>query len=136
MSLTFTEARDEILAICHVAWIAQASPPDLYYWDIPHDPPTDTAWSRITVRYSLGRNKAIGNRIFLRGGTVTWQIFTIFGDGLSSADAFSKVAADSMQGKSTPGGVWFRNVRMREIGQDGDYFQVQVLADFEYDEVV
>lgn len=137
MSLSFTAARDEILTLFKTAWDAQATAPPLYYWDTEQsDPVNDDTWARITVRHNIGANDAISNRIFRREGTITVQIFTRFGEGLVNADATAKVAVDAFQGKSTPGGVWFRNVRYTEIGQDGDWFQTQVLADFEYNEVI
>lgn len=136
MSLTFTEARDEILTLFRTAWEAQPTPPSLFYWDVEQEDPTGEIWARITVRHNIGGNDAIGNRLFVREGVITLQIFTRFGEGLVNADATAKVAVDAFQGKSTPGGVWFRNVRYTEIGQDGEWFQSQVLADFEYTEVI
>lgn len=136
MSLTPTEARDEILELFRAAWAAHAGAPQVFYWDTPHDPPRSTPFARVTLRHATGNNDAIGNRLFERMGTVTVQIFTTFGTGLQESDVLSKVAMDAYQGKSTPGGAWFRNVRLNEIGQDGEFFQVQVLADFTYCEVL
>ena len=139
MTLNFTTARDEIQTLFQTAWNAQPSPPPVYYWDVQGDDPTSEAtpaWARITVRHTIGRDAAIGGRCFLRQGTVTVQIFTKFGEGLVNNDQLAKVAVDAFQGKATPGSVWFRNVRLNEIGQDGDWFQSNVLADFEYYEVI
>jgi hypothetical protein len=41
---------------------------------------------------------------------------------------------DVFQGKSTPGGVWFRDVRLLETDAEGHWSQVNVVADFTYDE--
>lgn len=138
MSLNVTEARDEILALFRTAAEANASGVPVLYWDAPDDDdePQDGTdrWMRVTVRHTTGNNDAIGNTLFQREGTVTVQIFGILGNGLSIVDELSKVCLDAFQGKSTPGGVWFRNVRLNEIGHDGDWFQSNVLADFEYTE--
>lgn len=136
MSLTITQARDEILALFMTAWNAQVTVPPVFYWDITHDPPVQDAWARIIVQHITGQNDGITNRRFSRTGVVTVQIFTRFGAGLSQNDTLTKIAADAFQGKATPGGAWFRNVRLREIGQDGQWFHSQVLADFEYTEVI
>ncbi len=142
MSLSFTDARDEILTLFKTAWDASAfTAAPVLYWDVASDddlpdPRTTELWSRITVRHEAGRNDSIGNSIFQREGTVTIQIFTRIGEGLANADLASKVAVDAYQGQSTPGGCWFRNVRMNEIGSDGAWFQVNILADFEYVEEV
>ena len=135
MSMTTEQARDEMLTLFRTAWVAQASPPPLYYWDIAHDPPNANSWARVALRHSGGGNDAIGNKLFRRAGTVTVQLFNRFGEGLSELDALTKVSLDAFQGKSTPGGAWFRNVRSNEVGIDGEWFQVHVLADFEYTEV-
>ena len=139
MSLTYAEARDEMLALFLTYWNANASgPPPVEYWDQVVDPKAEavTEWARVTVRHNTGGNDALGNRLRARAGIVTVQVFTTFGDGLSTSDALAKVATDAFHGKSTSGGVWFRNVRLNEIGRDGKWFQVNVVADFEYNEVV
>ena len=144
MSLTFTEARDEILSLFKTAWDAQAAPiPQLLYWDVTGDPPTGNdsdgdpdPWARITVRHVIGENDAIGGSLFNREGVVTVQIFSPFGTGLQINDNLAKIAVDAFQGKKTAGGVNFTNVRLNEIGQDGIWFQSNILADFDYCEVI
>jgi len=136
MSLTYTAARDEILTLFKTAWDAQGTVPPVLYWDRATQPPTSGDWARITLRHTSGGNAAISNRFFVREGLVTVQLFTNFGEGLSSADLMSKVVSDAFQGQQTAGGVWFRNVRVNEIGQDGEWFQTNVLIDFEYNEVI
>jgi hypothetical protein len=108
----------------------------LYYWDVADDKPSEDEWARITVQHSTGSNDGITNKFFLREGIVTIQLFTNFGQGLSRNDILAKVAVDAFQGKSSPGGVWFRNVRMNEIGNDDKWFQTNILAEFQYDEVI
>ncbi len=135
MSLTPTEARDEVLTLINAAWPASTGP--LYYWDVSHETPSpedEPFWGRVTMRHNIGQDDSIGGRLFLNAGTITVQMFSIFGNGLSTSDQTAKVVLDSMRRASTPGGVWFRNVRYSEIGQDGSWFHTQVLADFEYTE--
>ncbi|AAT69471.1 gp77 [Alphaproteobacteria phage PhiJL001] len=134
MSLTFTAARDELLTLFQTAWDANSGGVKLYYWDLTDTPPTADEWARVTVRHTGGNDAALGGRIFERTGFATVQIFTIHGRGLSRADELAKVAVDAFQGQSTPGGIWFRNVRLVEVGQDGKWFQNNVVADFEYTE--
>ena len=138
MTVNFSQARDEILTLFRTAWLADptAAVIPLFYWDVRHNSPKSDPFARVTVRHTIGNNDGITNRRFTREGIITVQIFTMFGEGLSSSDVLSKVAADAFQGKSTPGGVWFRNVRLNEVGQDGEFFQVNVLADFTYDEEI
>ncbi len=139
MSLTTTEARDEILGLFRTAWVASYPGAPILWRDKAQDedlpnPETDPIFCRATVLHTGGGNDAISNRLFFRLGTATIQVFTRYGSGLANNDAAVKVAQDAFQGQKTAGGVWFRNVRSNEIGQDGDWFQTNVLADFEYTE--
>lgn len=138
---SFVEARDEILTLFRTAWIAQAPPvPPVIYGDIESDPPKDgTAWATAKVLHSISNQATLGesgNRRFRRHGLVVINIYTPAGDGLVAADAMSKVALDAFEGKtSASGSIWFKNVHMSEGGQDGNWHNSQVMAEFEYDEV-
>jgi hypothetical protein len=64
------------------------------------------------------------------------QIFTFYGKGGSLSDDLATIAKNAFEGVTTsPGRVIFRDVRSQEIGQEGQWFQTNVLADFEYDEI-
>lgn len=139
MSLTVAQARDEMLTLITAAWTANAGGLPLFYDDRPGEPPTNgTGWARVNIQHNLGAQSTIsnpiGNNLFRRDGLLTVQIFAPIGKGLSQADALAKVALDAFEGKSTPNGVWFRKVRMREIGPDKSWFNVNVYAEFNYDE--
>ena len=55
---------------------------------------------------------------------------------MTLSDQLATIVKDAFEGVATsPGRVLFRNVRYNEVGQDGQWFQQNVLADFEYDEV-
>jgi len=139
MSLTLTEARDEIMDLFTTAWTAGAPSVALHYWDLSADTPGagNAAWAAITARWTLGNQRgfAIGPKRYERQGIVTVQIFTPFGSGLTEADSLAKIAHDAFEGVDTPNGVWFRNVRVNTIGHSGEWFQTNVLAEFIYDEV-
>jgi hypothetical protein len=132
MSLTVQQARDEMSALFATAWSPRA-----VIWDglVGKPPSGRTPWARFTIRHAEGGSAAIGHRKFRREGTIFIQLFAPVGDGLSSLDPLTKIAMDAYEGQSTAGGAWFRDVRCREIGPDGDWYQVNVLVDFEYDEI-
>lgn len=148
--LTFEQARDYILDKFKLAWdtnsptVNGGSAPDVEYQNIApekaHLGKGNKAWARATVRHATGEQRSMGtpgNRIFTRRGVVTIQIFTPAGkQGLVLADRLGKVAVDAFEGEETStGDVWFRNVTYREVGVDGNWFQVNALAEFEYDAV-
>jgi len=136
MSMTIQQARDEMSALFNTAWSPRA-----VIWDgLPGKPPSGrTPWARFTVRHADGEQATLANdqgrRRWRRSGTIFIQLFAPVGDGLSALDPLTKIAMDAYEGQSTAGGAWFRDVRCREIGPDGDWYQVNVLVDFEYDEV-
>lgn len=141
MSLTIEQARDAILSRFKTVWDADAESAGLpIVWsDAKGDPPETGHWARVTVRHVTAGQATLsgetGNRRFRREGIVTAQVFTQFGTGAAKSDRLAKVVMGAFEGYAAPGGVWFRNVRLVEVGQSGNFYQVNVLADFEYDEV-
>lgn len=139
---TIAQARNEMLAVLKTAWEAGTESAELpmLYWDRAQDPPTEGSWARATVQHSTGRQAtlsgATGERRFRSTGIITVQLFTVSDDGLVLSDALVQIVKNAFAGVTTsPGGVHLRNVRPREIGHDGIWFNTNVLADFEYDEV-
>lgn len=140
--MTQSEARDEILTMFRDAWLASLDSKDIpvRFDDVAADGPIGgQPWARAVVRNSSADQATLSNqngqRRFERRGFLNVQIFTVYGDGLNLADKLSKVVQDAFEGKSSPSQIWFRSVRVNEIGQDGPYFQTNVVANFEYDEV-
>lgn len=140
MSATFLEATDDIKKIITDAWKLANPTFPMVYDDLgePQIPKTEKPWCRVTIRHNRGEQEtlvnSLGNRLFKRDGLVTVQIFTPRGQGLTRSYELAKVAADAFEGKATPKGVWFRSVRLREVGPDANWYQVNIIADFEYNE--
>lgn len=138
--VNITQARDEILAKFLAAWIANETSAALpvIYGDVVGEVPASGSWARVTVRHNIGGAATlggeVGNRRFRHEGIVTVQVFTEHGNGQVDSDVLATVAMDAFEGEVTsPGRVIFRNVRINEVGLDGQWFQVNVLAEFEYD---
>ena len=142
---TIAEARNEILLHFTTAWDAGTPPIPLLLYDDKHkDLPADAPYARITIRHNVFTQRTLGGKIasggggsrFTRFGIVTVQIFTLSDDGLTSADVLVDLALDAFEGESTGSDrIEFRNARANEIGQDGPWFQTNVIAEFEYDRV-
>lgn len=138
MTATYLEARDDILGIFDVAWATTGF--EAAYENIREDLVLGvTPWARATLRHGAGRNSSltggIGNQRFERTGNLIVQVFVPTGEGLTEGLTLAKVVSDAFEGVSTTSGVWFRNVTINEIGPDGQWFQINVLIDFIYDEV-
>jgi len=136
MSLTFAQAVDDINKMMKDAWDTTGY--DLH-WDNVRDQrdTSDDPWGVFVIRHATGEQDnlgGIGNRNFVRTGTAIASIFTPTGNGLSESYALAKVVADAYEGQTSENGVWFRNVRMQEIGRESQFYQTNVLIDFEYNE--
>lgn len=136
--MTFDEGRDYVLSVFKAAWDTQ--PSYAVTWnDVPAAPPgTDVIWARPTVRHATGRQSSlsgeIGLRKFQHTGTVFVQIFGPVGDGLKQVYSAANLVKNAYE-DSRHENLWFRNVRLNEIGENGGFQQFNVLADFLYDEV-
>ena len=143
MTATRLQAKNEMYAIFTTAWEADetSATVPVQYPDVAWPgPPKEGAWARIAIAHEAGFPATLGgetgNRRFRKLGTVTVQIFTEFGKGEQEADELAIIAEKAFEGEVTsPGRVIFRNARTIEIGRDGQWFQTNVLVDFEYDEV-
>jgi hypothetical protein len=141
MSLTITQARDEMSTLFNDAWEASAYAAFPVMWDDVGEPvgAARSPWARFSVRHADGGQATLasigGVRRWRREGTIFVQLFAPANEGLSRLDEMAIVAMRAFEGKTTAGGVWFRDVRLREVGVDGNWQQFNVLADFEYDEI-
>lgn len=138
MTLSYQEARDEILDVFKTAWDTTGYP--VHYEDFRKQRSEDEeSWATVTMKHSSGFQSTLsgiaGSKTFSRLGFLAIQIFTPSGKGLQEAYDLAKVVSDAFEGASTSGGVWFRNVRLNEVGRDGEFFQLNVVVEFRYDEV-
>lgn len=139
MSLSRSAALVEIRDLFDTAW-AGAGPVkyDNVTPEVTPFPPATGPWSKLFIRHAEAFQATIqgetGNRRFRRTGLITAQIFQDPGAGLTGATDLSTIVRDAFEGVTSPGGIIFRQVATNEIGPDGDFFQTNVVAFFEYDE--
>jgi hypothetical protein len=140
MPATIQEARDQVLTLLNDV----ADPNDVaVVWEgTAGNPPADgpqTAWARIGMRHFLRKQAtlsgSVGSRIYTSSGIVIVSLFTPVGLGIEEADRLSVLFRNALEGETTSGGVWFRNVRGVEMGLDQSWWRTDVIADFEYDEI-
>lgn len=148
MSVTYSEGLNVARRLFWNAWRARTpgvnggKVPEVRWPGVTKDtsPPTTEAWARFTIRHGRDGQRTLGstgNRRFGRSGIITIQVFTplVAGGGLSLAENLAIIARDAYEGVGTPEGVWFRNVRITEVGDEGAWHQDNVIAEFEYDEI-
>lgn len=138
------EARDAICAFFKAAWeagVPAAGRPVVYYDDDQNDQaPPGTPYVRFSVKHANNGQATlandVGSRRFRRQGFATAQVFTVLGEGLKNADAYSKVIVDAFEGASTGAdAIIFRSVTAREVGRSSSWWQTNVVIEFEYDSV-
>jgi len=138
MTATYAQAVDDILGVFKAAWDPTSH--TALYTNVKGEVPSgEDPWARVNLQHTGGNQASLtgglGTTRWARMGFLAVQIFVPIGEGLSEAHALAKIISDAFEGASTANGVWFRNVRVNEVGPDGDWYQVNVVVDFEYDEV-
>ena len=139
---TRAQARDEINGLLKAAVdaynTANGSTYQVFYEDVDKAEKDATgAHLRAFIKHNEGEQltlAGVGNRRFSRVGVVMVQVMTPFGDGFTLDDALVTVARNAFEGVSTPNGVWFRKVSVKDVGKTGGYQQTNVTANFEYTE--
>lgn len=143
MNLTRAQAIDEMLALAKTAWETTANQTGtrLKYTNVGSSsvPPTgQDAWARIALRHVTSGQVSLagvdGTRIFTRNGVLTVQVFEPSGFGTAKTVDIPEIMKNAYEGKTTAGGVVFSEATINEVGQDGDFFQTNVVVAFKYDE--
>lgn len=149
--ITYAEASDEINLLIKEAWELQSSDivgyiPELRWQGIQYRnlPDTSKYWARVSIQTIFEEQASLSNGVGLAGkrrfessGLVFVQIFC----PKSDARAFEKgkllavIARDAFRGKSTESAIFFRNVRIQEIPQEDNFERLNIVAEFEYDEI-
>lgn len=144
------QARREIFQVLADAWVIDlwaqydiGVPPPIRFEgrDYPQAPDPDLPYTAIFLRPAIGKQSALANgngkKKWEEAGTLWIQCFGPLstGGGLEIAEYQSIIAARAYQGESSDNGIWFRNVRKQYIGPSGGWYQINVLADYEYDEL-
>ena len=142
MSLTIDEAATEMQTLFKAAWDADpvSTGITLYYDDLTKEPPLDAPWALVSVEHLTGHQASLtgglGTTMWNRRGIVRIGIRTVLGKGLKQNRQLGMVAVNAFEGKTTPGSVWFRNVRYTPApGRDGKWQQGTVIAEFTYDQI-
>lgn len=155
MATTLEVAQDEIYAQFRSVWVADTpaliggsplEPASIQYEDTTNwtgrprgDDDDGRPWCRINIRHATGEQRtladAVGGSLHAQLGTVIVQIFADYksNKGSTLATQLAMVAKKAFTGKRTPN-VWFRRARYQEVGRESRWYQINVSADFEWDE--
>jgi hypothetical protein len=137
MSLTYEQANDDIQKMITDAWSATGYP--IFFESVQTDRDEETLpFIRVWVRHTFASQRTLGgqgSRIFERRGFVRIEVYSRITNGLQESYQLAKVASDAYEGRSSDNGVWFRQVRISEMGKDGAFNRTDVIVNFEYHEM-
>jgi hypothetical protein len=138
-------ARDGTLLLATNAVLAFAPNAKIFYdgklYTTAQQPKQTDSWVRFSFQHFTGRQASLagldGARRWNRTGLLTAQCFAplVDGDAVNQATKLASLVRDGLQGKQTDKCVWFRNLRIAEIGVDKDWYNVNSYATFDYDEI-
>ena len=142
MSLSAEAAAVEIRNTVYGFW--NAGPPTqgvkFIFPDKEDGRPTDgtSPWAELAFSDSLsqvGGFAAEGQRrLYERFGTLTLAIYTPRGDGYTLGHSLARVVTEGLEAYCSSNGVIFRKVLAARIGRSGNYSQINVTAEYEYNE--
>lgn len=141
MSLTRTEARDEMIAVVNTALIGYDANFNIQWADDDSKkrPKGRGSFAEVGVYHTAGHQVTMGTiatgRTFRRYGYIEVLVHTPEGDGFTLADELATVVHEAFEGVTTSSGVIFRNARAVEAGKSGSSSVTNVSADFEYDQI-
>jgi hypothetical protein len=152
LSATYKQARDEMLALFNAAWSVETLTvldeiPEIRWQgkEKKELPSREDFWCRISTQsvyesqITLSENVTeLGSRRYESSGLVFVQIFCpkVKKDSYEKGILLAEIAKNAFRGKKTsPGNVWFRNVRINNVEPEELWYRFNVIAEFEYDEI-
>lgn len=144
-AVTMATAVAEMEARFRNAWTPRLAAYPNQDFDLPAP---SVVWARWSCQHATGNQASlanvIGRRKWNRQGSIIVQVFTPLNASELSAYDTAEIVVGAYEGKTTPSGVWFRNVRVQEANRDINggvaantalWQQRNVIADFLYDQI-
>jgi len=125
------EARDIIFGV--VKTYCDGKSLTVEWPDQPFEKPNSTAYAKASMRHATGRQAAltpVGQKLWESAGVASVTFYCPIASGLVNGYTLAQDMISAL--RTSNAAVWFRNVRIRELGSEGGYNLTQVLWDFEY----
>jgi len=144
-------ARDEIFALLNVAWLAGAAAivgyvPEIRWQGVTKETKIDESkfWARVSMQ-SVGGEQAslsncagaIGQKHYTDFGLIFVQLFAPMAaqQATMKLGRLAMLARNVYRGVSTDNKVWFRNARINNLEDELQFHRLNVVAEYEYDEL-
>lgn len=151
MTTNYESARDEMFALLNVAWQAGASAivgytPEIRWQGITKEGKVDVSkyWARVSIESVDGEQTtlsdcagALGQKRYTDYGLVFVQLFAPIEAQQSQLKLgrLGMLARNAYRGVSTDGKVWFRNARIKTIPDELEFHRLNIVAEYQYDEL-
>lgn len=147
--MNILQACEEMKEMFRAAWetnspavVGGDAPKVLWEGNEADTPPAkEFAYARYKILHRDGGQNSLtgatGSTKWKRTGFIAIQCFgpLVSNKGLPIARSLGNIAREAYEGKASPGGIWFRNPTVREVGPTDGWFQVNAIVEFTYDEV-
>lgn len=144
--IVYSQVNDEINALFLNAWNAETTAivgyvPEIRWQNVQQRPIPDGSkfWVRVSkdTVFEQQRTLSPGFRKYEATGLIFVQLFCPKSNhqAFELGQQLAVVARNAFRGKSTENCIWFRNVRINEIPPEELFYRINIIAEFEYDEL-
>ncbi len=126
-------------AIDAVGYVPAVRWQNIQYEDKPEVQYPSKLWARLTVESADERQTTLrlNCQRFTISGLVFVQIFAPPAIDMANEylQKLAVVARNAFRGKSTDGGIWFRNFAIKPLPPENSWLRINVAGEFEFDEI-
>ena len=134
--MTIQEAIDAMNGILLRSWNTTTCP--ILWEGVAQNQPTNKPFLRVTIKHASDGVASLpawnGERIFRRSGTIFVSVFTPITDNSGLRFQLSQNVIDIFE-TVRDDNVSFENIYPVEIGQSGNFYQINVLIEFNYQDI-
>lgn len=149
MTVSQPAARREIFALIAAAWVDAEDIvdyiPEVRWQGVEESelPGSNLYWARASTQNVMTTQVGhampqvgVSDVIYRTVGFVTLQIFAPMNirGSYTLGELLSALGQRMFMASETPGAVWFRNPRIRELNNDGTWYRWNVIADYQFDQ--
>ena len=147
MTLTYTQAIDEMYGMFLTAWNADASnyttgayTPEVRYEGVenPNELDYSKHWCRLSDRPVIDTQASFRNgdqgQCYDVEGLLFIQLFAPKSDSQAwrQCEQLAELVKNTFRGHSTSGKVWFRNTRIQKLNPENDWYRINVVSEYRF----
>ncbi len=99
--------------------------------------PDGVKWVRLTILFNDGNQDSlgkVGNRKYVKRGLIFVQVFTPINKGTNTNDDLCNSSLNLFDGVRISD-LWMYNGKINTIGPDGEFYQQNVVVEFEFENI-